>query len=178
MKAVSSGCLVGVFALACVSQAWAQESKSAALAKELAAALEAAKSDSIAAKDPGNPDSYIGALYFPGFELLVISGKYSAPALLDARLAKKEYKDIYLELNGAVTPGTKIFIEDMGLDGLRPKRDDNRPFDSVELGDKRTTLDGDWKKQKLSEDDYMKAFSTADERYAEFLTALIAEAKK
>ena len=39
-------------------------------------------------------------------------------------------------------------------------------------------FDGDWKKQKVSEQDYMKAFSTADERYAQILTALIAQLKK
>ena len=178
MRAVSFGCLVGAIVLGMPGVVWAQASKSAPLAKQLAAALEAQKADSIAAKDPANPDTYIGALYFPGFELLVISGKYSAPTLIDGRLAKKEYKDIYLELNGAVTAGTKVFIEDMGIDGLAAKRDENQPFDSVEMNDKRTALDGDWKKQKLSEDDYMKTFSAADERYAQILTALIAQSKK
>ena len=37
---------------------------------------------------------------------------------------------------------------------------------------------GDWRKQKLSEQEYMKAFSTADERYSEVLTALLAQLKK
>ena len=48
----------------------------------------------------------------------------------------------------------------------------------VEMGGKRTMFDGDWKKQKLSEQDYLKAFSAADERYAEILAALLAQAKK
>ena len=178
MKAVSFGCLVAVLVLGSSGAAWAQASKSAPLAKELATALEAAKADSIAAKDPANADTYIGALYFSGFELLVISGKYSAPALIDSRLAKKEYNDIYLELNGAVTAGTKVFIEDMGINGLAAKRDENQPFDSVEMGDKRTALDGDWKKQKISEDDYMNTFAAAEARYVQILTALIAQAKK
>ncbi len=39
-------------------------------------------------------------------------------------------------------------------------------------------FDGDWKAQKLSEQDYMKAFSAADERYAQILTALLAQLKK
>ena len=39
-------------------------------------------------------------------------------------------------------------------------------------------FDGDWKTQQLSEDDYMKAFSAADERYAQILAALLAQAKK
>jgi len=178
MKRLSSGRLAGVLLLTFATTAGAQESKSAPLAKELHAALDASKSDSIAAKDSASPDMYIGALYIPGFELLVIAGKYSAPALLDGHLAKKEYKDIYLEMNGAVTPDTRIFIEDAGVDGLSPKRSENQPFDSVELHGKRTALDGDWKKQKVSEEDYMKAFTEADEQYAKFLTALIAQSKK
>jgi hypothetical protein len=169
-------CLVAVLTLACPAWTAAQDSKSAVLAKELAAALDAAKLDAIAAQDPADPETYSGALYFPGFELLVMSGKYASPPLIDGRLARKEYKDIYLELNGTVT--SKVFIEDMGLDGLHAKRVENHPFDSVELGDTRTAFDGDWKKQKMSEDDYMKAFSVADARYAQILTALLAELKK
>jgi hypothetical protein len=178
MRAVVSGCLVAACAIVFSSTAWAQASKSAPLAKQLASALDASKSDSIAAKDPSNPDTFIGALYFPGFEILVIGGKYSAPALLDARLAKKEYKDIYVELNVAIMPGTKVFIEDMGINGLAADREENQPFDSIELDGKKTALDGDWRKQKQSEDDYMKAFAAADQRYADMLTALLEQTKK
>jgi hypothetical protein len=39
-------------------------------------------------------------------------------------------------------------------------------------------FDGDWKKQKVSEQDYMKTFSTADDRYAQILAALLAQVKK
>ena len=77
-----------------------------------------------------------------------------------------------------LSPDTKVFIEDPGADGLKAKREENQAFDAVEMGGKRTMFDGDWKKQKLSEPEYLKAFSTADERYAEILAALIAQAKK
>src|SRR3954447_14343327 len=77
----------------------AQESKSAPLAKQLAAALDAAKLDSIAAADPDAPDAFAAALYFPGMQFLVVSGKYSVPQLLATRLTKKEYRDVYLDLN-------------------------------------------------------------------------------
>ena len=39
-------------------------------------------------------------------------------------------------------------------------------------------FDGEWKKQKLSEEVYMTNFGVADERYAQILTALLAQAKK
>jgi hypothetical protein len=175
---VANGSLVALAVLLFAPAASAQESKSAPLAKQLAAALDAAKLDSIAAKDPAAPDIFVAALYFPGIQLLVVSGKYTVPQLLTERVTKKEYRDVYLDLNGASVADTKVFIEDPGADGLKAKREDNTAFDQCEVGGKRTMFDGDWKKQKLSEQDYMKAFSAADDRYAEILAALLAQVKK
>jgi hypothetical protein len=173
---VAYGAVTGILALLLAASASAQESKSAPLAKQLAAALDAAKLDSIAAGDPDGPDVFSAALYFPGMQFLVVSGKYSVPQLLTTRLASKEYREVYLDLNGAAT--AKIFIEDPGADGLKAKRESNQPFDQMETGGKRTMFDGDWKAQKLSEQDYQKAFSAADERYAKILAALLAQLKK
>jgi hypothetical protein len=178
MKAVAHGCLAGVLALSFSATALAQEPKSVPLAKQLATALDAAKLDSVAAKDPSSADVFIGALYIRGVQLLVVSAKYTAPALLNDKLAKKEYRDVYIDLNSAAVPATKVFIEDMGTDGLRAKRDEGPPYDTFELAGKRTAFDGDWKKQNLSEDEYMKVFSTADERYTQMLMALLAQLKK
>jgi hypothetical protein len=141
-------------------------------------ALDAAKLDSIAAKDPSSPDVYVGALYIPGFQLLVISGSYSVPVLLDTRIGKKEYRDVYIDLNSASAPASRVLIEDLGADGLKIKREDNQPFDSVDSTGKHVMFDSDWKKQKISEDEYTKAFATADARYASMLTALLAQIKK
>ena len=178
MKVVAHGCLAGALVLSLSATAPAQESKSGPLAQQLAAALDAAKLDSIAAKDPSNADVFIGALYFPSVQLLAVSARYTVPVLLNDRLAKKEYRDIYLDLSSASVPATKLFIEDLGADGLKAKRIESQPFDSYELAGKRTAFDGDWKKQNLSEDEYMKTFSTADERYAQILMALLAQLKK
>ncbi len=177
MKALARGTLVTALVVSLASSVAAQDSKSAALAKQLIAALDAAKLDSVAAKDPATPGVYIGALYIPGSQIMTISAKYSVPALLDARLSKKEYRDVYIDLNSASMPETKFLIEDFGLNGLKAKRDENQPFDSVEMTGKRTMFDGDWKKQQLSEQDYMKVFATADERYTQMLTALLAQLK-
>ena len=158
--------------------AFAQESKSVALAKELAAALDAAKLDSLAAPDPSNPDTFVAALYFANMQLLVVSAKYTAPLLLIAKVAKKDYRDVYIDLNSASVPESKIFIEDLGADGLKAKREENQVFDTFEQAGKRTVFDNDWKKQKLTEQEYMKAFSGADDQYARILTALLAQLKK
>jgi hypothetical protein len=93
-------------------------------------------------------------------------------------VAKKEYRDVYLDLNGASIPETKVFIEDLGADGLMADHDSNTPFDASEVAGKRTAFDGDWRRQQMSEDDYKKAFSKADEAYSEMLTALLAQVKK
>ncbi len=178
MPAVVRVWLAGVLALTVSSTALAQESKSVALAKELSAALDAAKLDSIAAKDPSKPDLFFGALYFPATQLLVVSAQYSAPLAMNERLAKKDYREAYLDLSSASVPGSKVFIEDLGANGLVAKPKDNEAFDAYEIAGQRTSFDGDWKKQKLSEDDYMKAFAAADERYSQVLTTLIAQVKK
>jgi hypothetical protein len=85
MKLLPRVVCCALVALICLSPAVAsaQDSKSAPLAKQLAAALEEGKLDSIAAKDPSAPDAFVAALYFPGMQLLVISGKYSVPATAD-----------------------------------------------------------------------------------------------
>jgi hypothetical protein len=178
MKALALGWAVAVAALSVAAPAVAQESKSAPLARQLSAALDQAKIDSVAVRDPGRPDTFVAALYIPGVQLLIVSARYSAPQLLDPKLAQKSYRDVYIDLNSASVPDGKVFIEDLGADGLRFKRDENQPFDSYEESGKRTAFDGDWKKQKLSEDDYRKAFSAADDRYTQLLTALIAQLKK
>jgi hypothetical protein len=155
----------------------AQEGKSAALAKQLAAALDAAKLDSIAAKDPTAPDMFVAALYFPN-QLLVVAAKYTAPQLLDARLSKREYRDTYIDLNSASVPESKIFVQDAGADGLKAKREEGQAFDSYETAGKPMVFDGDWKRQKVSEQDYMKAYTAADDRYSAMLAALLAQMKK
>ncbi|HWW87490.1 MAG TPA: hypothetical protein VNZ26_28020 [Vicinamibacterales bacterium] len=175
MKAVALVSGAGLVAVLCSMAIVAQETASAPLAKELAVALNAARLESVAAKDPGNPGVYIAALYLPGIELLTISAQYSAPQLLDARLAKKEFKDIYIELNGAGQ--AKEFVEDLSIDGLKARPEANHGADSFEAKGKRTTFDGDWKRQNLSEDEYMKGFSAADQRYTQMLRALLAQLK-
>jgi hypothetical protein len=178
MKALVRGCLVGVVIAASPLSVFGQESKSSTLVKQLLAALQSAKLDTIAAKDPAAADRYVGALHIAGSQLLVVSGSYTQPALLDARIAKKEYRDVYIDLNSASVPASRLLIEDLGADGLRAKRQENDPFDSVDSNGKRTMFDGDWKAQKLSEEEYMKAFGTADERYSQMLMSLIAQLQK
>jgi hypothetical protein len=160
------------------SSVFAQEPKSAALAMELAKLLDQIKADSVAAKHPGAPDQFVGALYFPGSQLLVVTAKYQVPELLDTRLAKKEYRDIYIDLNSAAVPNSRVFVSDLGIDGLKAKREDNQPYDTIELHGKNMNFDGNWRAAKLSEDEYMKGYQQAEEEYVKMLQALLQELKK
>jgi hypothetical protein len=177
-RAAVHGALAAALVLCLTPAIAAQDGKSVALAKQLGAALDSAKLDAVAAKDPTAADTFVAALYFQGAQLLVVSAKYSAPQLLDARLGKKEYRDTYLDLSSASIPETKVFVQDAGADGIRAKSQEGQAFDIAETGGKPINFDGDWKKQKLTEQEYMKAFTAADDRYAEMLIALLAQLKK
>jgi len=152
--------------------ALAQESKSAALAGELTALLDQMKLDSVAGQ---YADQVVGALYIPGTQLLVVTAKSSAH--FDPMLKQKAYRDVYVDLNG-IPDTTKVFIQDLGANGLRFKRENNQPYDTVDVGGKTISFDGDWGKAKISEQEYTKAWHTYDDRYTQILEALIAALKK
>jgi hypothetical protein len=155
----------------------AQDSKSAALATELARLLDEKKIDTIAAKVTA-PDQYTAAMYFPGTQLLVVGAKYVVPDRMDEALKEKKFRDVYIDLNSASVPQSKIFISDLGANGLQARRRGSQPADSVDTKGKSYTLDGDWGKAKISEDEYMKTFQESDSEYAKMLAALIAELKR
>lgn len=168
------------FVVATATTAYAQDvsSKSAAIAKELGQVLDAAKLDSIAAGDPTDANGFVAALYFQGAQLLVVSAKYSAPTLLVTKINAKEYRDVYIDLQSASVAGSKIFVQDQLADGLIAKPSNDAPADAWEHGAKSILFDGDWKKVKQSEADYMKAYSDADAKYADMLSVLLAKAKR
>lgn len=159
------------------ASAAAQGPRSASAAKELAAALDAAKLDSIAAADPSDPETFAAALYFPGSQLLVVSAKYAAPPLLVDKIANKNYRDVYIDLNSASVAGSKVFIIDQSCDGLVADPNGDQVADTYEAGSTQLAFDGDWKKAKLSEEEYKKSFADADERYAKILSLLAAQVK-
>lgn len=169
---------VVVFLLAS-SIAFAQEPKSTALADELVKLLDAKKLDSIAAKAEGtDKDKFVGALYFAGSQLLVVTARYSVPQRMEAELVKKNYRDIYIDLNSASIPQSKVFISDLGANGLQAKREENQPFDTADIGGKSYSFDGDWGRAKISEEEYTKTFQMTEQEYVRMLEALVAELKK
>ena len=155
-----------------------QDSKSASAAKELTQLLESAKLDGIAAADPATPGAFVAALYIPGTQLLVVSAKYSQPTLLVEKINAADYRGLYMDLHSASIPGSKVFIQDQRCDGLIAKAGGDDVADMWDEGDKSTAFDGEWKKAKMSEADYTKRYTEADERYAKMLSLLLAQAKQ
>ena len=160
------------------SSAFAQEPQSAAPAKELAQLLAEKKIDSIAARMPDSREEFVGALAFPG-QLMVIWAKTTAPAVVNEKLISKQYKEVYIDLNSASIIETRHFVTDLGPDGLRARPQQKQgPSDSHDLGAKSMRFDGNWREDKMSEADYMKAHADADVAYAKAIQALLEELKK
>lgn len=158
-------------------------STSAAPTKELVALMEG-RLDSgmafLAAKLPDDPNHFVGALYLQAVpQLLVVVAQFDPAVLMDERLAKRDYREAYTDLNSASKVGTRIFFEDLKVDGLMPKREGSDPFDMFTAADgKRMQFDGDAGRQKMSDEQYRATFVEADALYAKAVRALLVEAKK
>lgn len=157
----------------------AQESTTQANVLAFIAQLERAKTDSFAVKVDGEPDLYVSAVYVPGSQLLVVSGRYPSPAALDARIAARDYRGAYGDHNSSTLREGKLFVMDMQANGLADRAGDGQPFDIVYQDGVTTTLfNGNWRAQKLSERDYRDRFAAVDKRYADMLARLVEGMKK
>lgn len=156
----------------------AQTSTSAPLATELVGLLQRGNMDTVAGKRPESPNRFAAAMLLGSAQLLVVSAEYSAPALLEPMLAEKNYRDVYVELQSASVPDSKMFVADFGADGLaiRPA-EEGLASDTFEADGSRTMFDGRRSGGDLSETDYSSRFTDADARYAETLRTLIAQLK-
>jgi hypothetical protein len=155
----------------------AQDVKSGEVAKQLTQLLDSKKLDTIAVADSQNPGTYIAAMYFPGTQLLVVSAKYSAPAMLTELLARKDFRGVYVELSSASVQSSKVFIMDAYANGLLPKPSGDQPADSIDRGGTISTFDGGWKKAKMAEADYLKSFGDAEASYTHLLQLLVTHLK-
>ena len=171
-----SGIALAAILLLAPAAASAQDSKSATSVIELVKMLETMKLDAFAVKG-SSPNEYVGALYFPGTQLLVVSAKFDTPWRADSLLDMKNYRDLYIELNSASLPQSKLFVSDLSANGLRYKKDGN-VFDTADIGGKTFNFDGDWKKAKISEADYSKTYADTDRQYGEMIQVLLDGLKK
>ena len=176
LRAFHRASLIALTLLLTAAVAEAQDSKSAGAALELVKLLDQMKLDSVAASQEGG--HFVSALYLPGSQLLVVRGRFASSDRAAILIERKMYRDVYVDLNSASEAATKVFVSDLGANGLRFRRENNQPFDTADLAGKTYAFDGNWGKAKLSREDYTKAYQTADEQYSQMLQALIAELKK
>lgn len=156
----------------------ASQSTSTSAVGELAALLDRGKLDSVAARVPGTEDTFVAALYVPGQQLILVSGRYAAPTLLREKLLGQRYREVYQDLYGASDPASRWVVEDLRADGLRADRGKDGPFDVYTRGGGAPVFfDGQWKRHKLSEDAYRDAFQQADTSYAQMIGVLITALK-
>lgn len=158
---------------ASASSAEGQESQSADAAATLTRLLHERKLEAAAARDPGQTDGFIAALFFQGSQLLVISSVHPVPAVLEQRLAQQEYREAYTDLHGSGVREGRVFVTDLQANGLRRTRDAGEPFDIVySNGVDHVSYDGDWKGQKLTESQYNDRFRKDDAEYSRMLNVL------
>lgn len=176
-KTVSTGALSVALAAVLVGPvviAAPQESKSAPLAKQLTQLLDASKLSTIAAADPSG--GFVAALYIPGTQLMVVSGKFPTPDSGIYRLEKQEYRELYMDLMGGALPGSRQVATDVSCDGFASKPRRDVPADTWEQGDKTHSFEGS-RKAKLSDEAYQQVYTAADTQYARILEILLAQAK-
>jgi hypothetical protein len=76
----------------------AQERGSAAATKELLSALDDANLEAVAAVDPTEPSAFVAALHIKGGQLLVVRAHHPSTEALSARLAARQFRDVYSDL--------------------------------------------------------------------------------
>lgn len=149
------------------------QSRSPAAAEELASLLDRGKLESVAARVPGSPDTFVAALYVPGQQLILVSARYAAPSLLREKILLGRYRDAYVDLYSASDPQSRRVIEDLGVDGLRFQPSKDAPCDVVTPpGAEPFRFDGEWKRRKVSREAYTEVFDRADASYASIAEVL------
>ena len=153
---------ISCFALGLAASAAAQRQTgtSAATVKELANLLESHKQTAIAAKDPQS-GAFVAALFYPGVQLLVVTGTPIAPSAVEAQLAAKNFQDVYAALQDGAAQTGRLFVQDLGADGLN---DGGDSIDVVYDQGQQTLFDGNPRSHKLSAKAYHDAFTSADAR--------------
>ena len=116
-------------------------------------------------------------MVYPGVQVLIVRSEPPSAADTSSRISYRLYRDAYADVQQPAKSAGKLFIQDMGADGLSAAG--NGSVDIMyEDATRQTVFDGNWKKQKLTQAEYQKKFSTADAEYARMLSLLIAELKR
>jgi hypothetical protein len=158
--------------------------KSGGQAKELASLLQAKKLDAFAVPDPAQPGRFVAVYGIPGVQLLIVVATYERPSDIEYRIYQKDYTGAYADLKSGVISKDRVFIEDMSGDGLQAAPAKNQVGDTLTIGAEKRVFDGDFadpkkkNQKKISQEDYVKSYSSADETYTRLLGALLEQLRK
>ena len=151
----------------------AKTSASGDAAHELITALDRLGLDAIAAVDPTEPDTFVAALKIQGGRLLVVQARHPSVDGLRQRLAARQYRDVYLDLQGTPTQKGKFFVQDAGANGILTTLPGSVEVDVLyEDGQRQTLFNGDLNGQHVTAAEYEARLAAADVRYARLLTLL------
>jgi len=158
--------------------------KSSGQAKELLSLLQSKKLEAFAVPDPTQPGRFVAVYGVPGVQLLLVTASYERPTDIEYRIYQKDYTGAYADLKSGVLAKDRTFIEDMAGDGLQATPLKNQIGDTCTVGSEKHVFDGDYadpKKKnakKISQEDYVKLYSSADEIYTRLLGALLEQLRK
>ena len=168
------GKFVATFAvLSAIGIEAAPNGASVAATRDLISALNEAGLDSIATIDPTEPGAFVAALHIKGGQLLVVRARHPSVDALSARLAARQFRDVYIDLQATPTPLGKLFVMDSGADGLPSDSDQPSDVDVVYQDGTRQFMFNGARAQKLSDDDYRQRLQDADAKYTRLLNLLI-----
>jgi hypothetical protein len=153
-----------------------QDCKSAPLAKELTTLLAERRLDAFAVQDPSRPGFFVAVRSYPGVQLLVVGGSSSAIDYITYQLARKDYGEVYSALHSSAASATKLFVHDMGADGLTRESDQ---VDVVyEKDADQMLVDRAGRASGLSKEAYASKVTAIDEEYAALLDIVLKEIRQ
>jgi hypothetical protein len=152
----------------------AQNSPSFTATQHLISGLNQAGLDSIASIDPTEPGAFVAALHIKGGQLLVVRARHPSVEALSVRLAARQFRDIYMDLQATPTPQGKVFVMDSGADGLPSDSEQPSNVDILYEDGTRQVMFNGARAQKLSAGDYRHQLQDADAKYTRLLNVLVA----
>ena len=138
----------------------------------LVRALDDAGLETIAAGDPAEPGTFVAAMYIRGGQMLLVSSRHPSADAVAQRIAARQYRDVYLDLQGTPTPQHKFFVQDSGADGMSNALEGSGVDVLYEDGVTQTLFNGKPKPQNLTAAQYAARLAAADARYARLLAVL------
>jgi len=164
--------LVAVWLYSGLGSLGAQGFASADAARDLTYLLDQMGLTSFAAVDTMAPGTFVAALYIPGSQLLIVRARHPSVDAVRYRIGLREYRDVYLDLQGSPARAGKFFVQDSGADGILSAQPGAAVDVLYEDGVRQTQFNGRARAQDLRPSEYDAKLTAADREYARLLTLL------